>query len=209
MITDIECTDYFIKATNWEKYSEDKYDTQFFIERKDDGEVLIAFLGSNSDLDWKSNFHFWMRAYSDCEVTMYVHSGFLRCWKSIRRYIESRVKELNPTSITVTGHSYGAAIAILCVEDMEFILPEVPCKCVTFGAPRVLSIFNWKKLKSRWETTTQYRNESDFVTCLPFRIMLYRHVNKLVQLGKKFSIFRLNACESHWVENYRKNIEEI
>ena len=79
MISKLEAAEYFNgKVVDWITSG---IDTQYCIEQKEDGEVIIAFLGSNSPVDWKTNFTFWKKPYKDMEVTYYCHGGFLKCWK--------------------------------------------------------------------------------------------------------------------------------
>ena len=52
MRTVLECAEYFNRDIPWCTGGED---TQYFIEKIGD-EVVIAFLGSNSKIDWRNNF---------------------------------------------------------------------------------------------------------------------------------------------------------
>ena len=45
MRTSEQCANYFIKGVSWKTAGED---TQYYIEQMKDGEVVIAFCGSNS-----------------------------------------------------------------------------------------------------------------------------------------------------------------
>lgn len=210
MITTLDCAAYFTGGTPWIKLPEDKYDTQFYIDKKEDGEVIIVFKESDSGVDWKNNFHFWKVAYKDCEIPFTAHSGFLRCWKQVRHYIEDEVRKLEPSSITVTGWSYGGAMAVLCSEDMLFCFPNVPVRMITFGAPRVLGWRNWKKIKGRWKNSVQLRNGGDFVACLPFFNMGFHHAVKRTHIGDKPTFFRwFKTGTYHQIEQYIPTIRKI
>ena len=205
MLTPMECIDYIYtrneaSGLDYEILGED---TDTLIHKRDDGEVVIAFCGSNSKVDWKNNFHFWKRAYKESEIPFNAHSGFLKCWKLIRHEVEDRVRALNPTSITVTGHSYGGAIAVLCSEDMKYCFPDIKINLITFGAPRVIGWRNWKKIKDRWEGARQFRHGADFVTCVPFFAMFFHHVRKRICLGDRPTVigwFRL--VKYHSLDGY-------
>lgn len=206
MRTALECAEYFNKNIDWVTGGED---TQYYIEKIDD-EVVIAFSGSNSKVDWKNNFSFWKKPYKDMEIPFCCHSGFLKCWKLVRDEIEEKVLALNPRSITVTGHSYGGAMATFCIEDMWFLFPELRSKmqCVTFGSPRILGLWNYKKIKDRWQTQRLYTNGSDIVTCLPFNCMLFRHVKEQIHIGKIrnfFDFFR--ADKFHAITSYINSLK--
>lgn len=187
MRTVLECAEYFNRDINWTVGGDD---TQYYIEKIGD-EVIIAFLGSNSNTDWKNNFSFWKRPYKDMEIPFYCHGGFLKCWKLIRDEIEQKVLDLNPKYITVTGHSYGGAMATFCIEDMWYLFPELRSKmqCITFGSPRILGLWNYKKIKDRWASQRLFTNGSDIVTCLPFNCMFFRHVKDQIHIGKIRNIF--------------------
>ena len=210
MITTLECADYFADAsTPWITLPEDKYDTQFYIEKKDDGEVVIAFKESDSLADWLNNFHFWKKAYKDADITFTAHSGYLRCWKEVRHYIEDEVKKLEPVSITVTGWSYGGALAVLCMEDMVYCFPDIYCRMVTFGCPRVIGWRNWRKVKDRWKNSVQLRNSGDLVTTVPFFNMGFHHVVRRTQIGKAPNIINWFNFNSHRIEEYIPVLEKI
>ena len=212
MLTPLQCIDYIFTRGEAEglHYEILGDDTDTLIHKRDDGEVVIAFCGSNSKVDWKNNFHFWKKAYKDAEVTFTAHSGFLKCWKLIRHEVEDRVKALNPTSITVTGHSYGGAIAVLCSEDMKYCFPEIETQMITFGAPRVIGWLNWRKIRDRWSNSRQFRHGSDFVTCVPFFGMLFHHVTRRICIGDKpYVLGWFRTVEYHDLDKYCETLKKI
>lgn len=222
MITPLECSNLYSDSYRKEhgypdfmKLDTDKYDTQFFIHKKDDGEVVICFFPSNSATDWKNNFHFWKQVYNDMDIPFQAHSGFLRCWKEVRHYIEDEVKKLEPSCITVTGYSYGGALSILCMEDMTYLYPEMIVHCITFGAPRVITWKNWKKIKDRWNNddkrlTIEFKNGSDIVPAVPLMMWGFHHVVDLTHIGQPIRWWRYFRPDIHHdINNYRKVIEKI
>lgn len=209
MITPRECADYFHNHTSWRTSGDD---TQWFIERKEDGEVVLVFKESDSHKDWKNNFRFWARPYKNMKTTFFVHSGFLKCWKLINDEVIAAVRELNPTSITVTGWSYGGAMATLAYEDIYFNFPELRDKrqMITFGAPRVVSIWNFRKIKERWNNSYRFINGADIVTCVPLRIMAFRHVCKPIHIGDLRLPHRFfNAAKYHDISGYKSSLDKI
>lgn len=187
MITPIEALKYFKGGIDWITTG---LDVQYYIEKDNEGNVVIAFQGSNSKLDWKQNFKFWKKPYKNMEVKFRVHSGFLEIWKSCRDEIMDRLEEMKPTSVTVVGHSLGGAISILCTEDCDFRfrktgkLSQDKLQCITFGAPRVIGFLHFKKIKDRWNGTRLFNNSSDIVPCVPPFFFLYRHVTEQIHIGK-------------------------
>lgn len=184
MITPIEAARIFDNPPKWETVGED---VQFAFITDEENNVVVVFQGSNSKLDWKNNFRFWKVPYKDMEIKFRVHAGFLRVWKSCRDEIMNRLEELNPTSITVIGHSLGGAIATLCMEDCDFRFRKTgkldKLQCITFGSPRVIGLLHFNKIKDRWNGTRLINNSSDIVPCVPPFFFLYRHVTEQVHIG--------------------------
>lgn len=212
MLTPIECIDYILLRNEAAglSYQVLGQDTDTLIHKRDNGEVVIAFDCSNSLIDWINNFHFWKKAYNDAEIPFTAHSGFLKCWKLIRKEVEKQVSELNPTCITVTGWSYGGAIAVLCMEDMKYCFPDLEVQMVTFGAPRVIGWRNWKKIKARWANSRQFRNGADFVTNVPFFLMLFHHVARRTCIGDKPTIIGwFKTGTYHDLSYYSDTFEKI
>lgn len=223
MITPFECSNLFSESyrvehgypRKWTLLDSDKFDTQFFISKRNDGEVVICFCASNSKIDWKNNFHFWQKAYKDMDIPFRAHGGFLRCWKEVRKYIEAEVARLQPTCITVTGWSYGGALAILCMEDITYLYPSMKVQCITFGAPRVVTWKNWKKIKERWNKdslrqTIEFKNGSDIVTAVPLMMWGFHHVASIIHIGQPIRWWRyFRPYTYHHINGYRETIEKI
>ena len=208
MLSPIDCINYFVNQPVWITGGDD---TQYYIEKKGN-EVIIAFAPSNSKRDWINNFRFWKTPYKDMEVKYYCHAGFLDCWKKIRHEVEDAVRALNPKQITVTGYSYGGAIATLCKEDMWYCFPDIreDIQAITFGAPRVIGFYNWKKIKERWNNTRLIKNSADIVTCVPLIVMFYHHVASLICIGEKVRFWKyFKPQKYHSIHEYKKSIEDI
>lgn len=197
------------------KLDTDRYDTEFFIHRMEDGCVVISFHNSNSATDWKNNFMFFSKAYKDCDIPFYVHRGFLRAWKEVRDYIEEKVKELEPTEICVTGHSYGGAMSDLCTEDMAYLFPNTKIRNVTFGGPRVIWGYrNWKKLKKRWNSdmveSIKLKNGSDIVPAVPLMSFGFHHVGELTHIGQPIRWWRyLRPDIYHPISSYKEVLDRL
>lgn len=155
------------------------------------------------------------------DTTFFVHAGFLKRWKEARDAVMSRIEELNPELITITGHSYGGAIALLCMEDCWFRFikkreGKENClrgrvECITFGAPRILGLFNYKRIKERWDNTIEYFNGSDIITCIPPKYFLYRHPVKRTHIGEKYNLFKMffKSDTYHPIWDYREVLEGL
>lgn len=184
-------------------------DTQFSIIDNED-EFIIVFYGSNSDADWRNNFNFFKKPYKNMEVPFHVHRGFLKAWKLINDHFLALVKDVDKP-ITIIGHSYGAAIATLCMEDIWFNYPEkrVDLKLITFGAPRVIGWYNYRKIKERWSNTINYCNRIDIVTNVPFFLMGFVHVKKKTYINRdKSPIQFFKFVNNHMVDQYEQGIKK-
>ncbi len=172
------------------------------------GEQLFVFFEkSDGGEDWYNNLDFAAAeaAYKGMEPMWYCHGGFLRVWKSILPYIKGALLDLEIREITIVGYSHGAAIAVLCHEYVWFERPDLRGRIFGFGfgCPRVIY---QKAPRERWQDFYVIINTDDIVTHLPPRVFGYRHVGKLVKVGKKGLYSRIDA---HRAENYIKELEKI
>lgn len=144
--------------------------------------LYIYFEGSNGVIDWQNNLNFPAKAYKG----VFVHRGFLQVWKSLLPYMEDIISHTSPEKIVITGYSHGGALATLCHEHIWYNYPffRHALKGYGFGSPRVIWGFTGK-LSQRWESFTVIRNIDDIVTHLPPKLLGYRHVGNLIEIGKK------------------------
>lgn len=109
----------------------------------DDGDIVVAFRGSQSAQDWLQDFEAWRvpLAFEAGQTSaVEVHHGFLEDFDSIDERVIAAVKGMqlaSPTAkIFITGHSLGGGQASLCA--LEFARLKMPLAAViTFGQPRV------------------------------------------------------------------------
>lgn len=196
------------------KYTTVENKGDYAIERE--GETLyLLFEGSDSFEDWKNNFSFPARPYSEMGVTWLCHKGFLKVWKSIKPYVQDAIMDQAVKHIVVIGYSHGAAIATLCHEYVWFNRPDLrdELEGYGFGSPRCFwGWFMSKKLKQRWENFHIIRNINDIVTHLPPFLFGFRHVNKVIKVGKKgkiaSDITKISRVDAHMPDNYIYSLEE-
>jgi len=94
-------------------------------------DVIVAFRGTDSLLDWKTNFGLNLVPYKNYGK---VHSGFLEAVNLVKESIFTKLKEYNKP-LNLTGHSAGSAEAIifaLMAEERGFRVENL----YTFGQPR-------------------------------------------------------------------------
>lgn len=179
----------------------------YAIQREGDT-LYILFECSDGKEDWKNNFDFPITPYK--ESKWYCHRGFLKVWKAMRDEIECRVKELlteDIKNITCVGYSHGAAISVLCTEDMEYLWgSQYKVNGYGFGCPRVLWGIVPKAVKERLRNFKSIRNKPDLVTHVPPKIFGYRNAGELIKIGKDF---KYNPIKAHYPEVYIKELESI
>ncbi len=151
------------------------------------GDVLdVAFRGTDSLKDWITDFKFWRKIipYNNLVSKIRVHSGFLQAYKNdqIRGRILSYVSQ-NIHYIKVTGHSYGAAVAVLCAVDLQYNFPSKDYEVILFGCPRVGNRAFAKSYDKRLFKTLRIENGNDIVTKVPPAMIGYRHVGIPIHIG--------------------------
>lgn len=180
-------------------------DVDYYI-KKVGSRLEIYFECSDGKRDWITNLRFPSVPYKDMDIEYRVHGGFLKNWKCLEDIILNSISDKNINEIIIVGYSHGGALAMLCHEFCWYHRPDLrdTTRTYGFGAPRVFN--GWivsKKLKCRWKNFKVVRNGLDIITHLPFLLMRFRHVGKIIKIG---SIFRHGFINSHRPENYIKEL---
>ena len=189
------------------QYTHVENDGDFAIQRED-STIYLLFQCTNSKLDWKNNFDFPARPYSDMGIKWRCHRGFLRVWKSIKPYLKDAVADQTVKKIYIIGYSMGAAIATFCHEYVWFNRPDLRKSGLEgfgFGCPRVYFGKMKKELKERWEHFHPIRNCNDLVTHVPPAIFGFKHVKKIHVLSNKtihVKHIKLDCVNAHYPDNY-------
>lgn len=107
--------------------------------------IVVAFRGSANDLNWMEDFYIAKMApnndiYKVCPKCR-VHSGFYNSWVSLAVKVTAAVKNLqkqySEAPILVTGHSLGAAQAVLAAVHLYYGERLAVRYVYTYGQPRV------------------------------------------------------------------------
>lgn len=179
-------------------------DVQCFLRINSD-EMTITFRGSDSHKDRIVDSKFWKSVipYNNYRSKIRVHSGFISTYKSksIRGRIQKEIEKNKIKKVALTGHSYGAALAILCAVDLEYNFPKNDYEVIVFGCPRVGNKYFQKSYNLRVFKTLRVENVNDLVTKVPFACMGYRHVGASLKFGCK-STFSVPNMHAHTLQEY-------
>lgn len=187
------------------RYTHLEETASFAYERK--GSTLyIYFEESNGATDWKNNFDFPAKPYRDMHNKWYAHRGFLKVWKIIEPHLKEQILDDNIKYIVISGYSHGAAIALLCHEFCKYNRPEILIEGYGFGCPRVVWGSLRKAVKKRFEGFTVIRNGKDLVTHVPPMVLGYRHIGKLIKIGRGKGY---RPIESHFPSNYKNELRDL
>lgn len=154
--------------------------------------VIVAFRGTEPQ-EWKD-------FKTDAKVQQVelisggkVHAGFqsalLEVWGQVQPDLERLSAE--GRSVWLTGHSLGAALAVLAAHQYK-----KPATVYTFGAPRV---GNAGFVKRYQQPTFRIVNNTDFVTEIP-PPLAYQHVGELVYFDSRHALCR-NVSTAHLVQD--------
>ena len=120
-------------------------------------------------------------------------AGFLKAARRLGYTVLDHLADSKRDSVTLTGHSLGGAVALICA---ALIARECPGdkkidEVVTFGAPRV------GKLRTLDCPISMYRYQNDIVPTVPWPMP---RPGKLINLGNPQS--RGNWISDHGIMNY-------
>lgn len=150
-------------------------DTQAFVARRDNF-LVVCFRGTSSAKDMLTDLKVRKRSFGDAGR---VHRGFLDASDSSWQAVLDAVNEAGPDlPVFVTGHSLGAALALLAAYRLADAGKSVEGVYV-YGCPRVgnddyADAYN-QKLGTR---TFPHVNHKDIVTTVPPRWLGYHHVGQ-------------------------------
>ncbi|MCL2717992.1 MAG: lipase family protein [Lachnospiraceae bacterium] len=172
--------------------------------RRDKDTLLITFRGTDSLREWFSNLTFWKKTipYDNITSDIRVHTGFINTYKM--KTVRGKILEAitgDTHYIKITGHSRGAALAVLCAVDIQYNYPDRDIEAVLFGCPRVGNEAFVKSYNKRVDKTVRVENGNDLITKIPFPFMGYRHVGATVRIGAKRLPFYYSAND-HYPHKY-------
>ncbi|OMP00746.1 Lipase, class 3 [Corchorus olitorius] len=151
-------------------------------------DVVIAFRGTATGLEWLENFRAALTPLTNVDSKPgndgsepMVESGFLSLYTSgstespsLQEMVREEVSRLlqtysdEPLSLTITGHSLGAALATLAAYDIKTTFKHSPMVTVmSFGGPRVGNRSFRCQLEKQGAKVLRIVNSDDLITKVP------------------------------------------
>ncbi|CAL0302878.1 unnamed protein product [Lupinus luteus] len=159
------------------------------IKRLGRRDVVIAYRGTSTCLEWLENLRATLTNLP-CNMGIennglkqnepMVESGFLSLYNSnnsLHKSLQEMVKEEighileiyggEPLSLTITGHSLGAALATLTAYDIKTAFLGLPVTVISFGGPRVGNLSFRQCLEKQGTKVLRIVNSDDVITKMP------------------------------------------
>ncbi|CAI0417797.1 unnamed protein product [Linum tenue] len=151
------------------------------IQRMGRRDIVIALRGTSTCLEWAENMRAGLVPMAQTQTQPKVECGFQSLYKtegahvaSLAQSVVQEIKRLmeqykgETLSITVTGHSLGAALSLLVADELSSCSPDVPPVAVfSFGSPRVGNRAFGKRLTGKSVKVLRIVNNQDVITKVP------------------------------------------
>jgi hypothetical protein len=104
--------------------------------------IIVSFRGSANINSWIQNLDFVKTALNlPNDNGAKVHRGFYECYTGIKNQLNALITSALATypgyTVTVTGYSLGAAVAIIASAHLRNNFPSANIQTFTYGSPRV------------------------------------------------------------------------
>ncbi|KAE8708526.1 Phospholipase A1-Ibeta2 [Hibiscus syriacus] len=152
------------------------------IQRMGRRDIVIALRGTATCMEWAENLRAQLVSIPESDdSTQKVECGFLSLHKTrgihVPSLAESVVEEMKrliqaykgeTLSITITGHSLGAALSLLVADEISSCVSQVPPVAVfSFGGPRVGNKGFVNRLNEKNVKVLRIVNDQDLITRVP------------------------------------------
>lgn len=176
-------------------------------------QLWIAFRGTQTREEWKVDFTFnQMPLDAEDAADIMVHEGFYMSYLELAPAIRNYVKTLvtPDTTVYITGHSLGAALAILCAADLCLLgaqLGVTDVRLYGFAAPRVGNSAFVKMVMGQLGNSALREfylvcNDADIVPSVPPAVTPNLTTPKSPLLYDHFPMLHFNENWGSWMLNH-------
>ncbi len=183
-----------------------------FVAQSEDGEVVIALRGTEGIHEWVHDCHFHAVACPILQDAGYTEDGFTELYLSLRTGPEPRAPALGEsiatmqfphpvTTVTVCGHSLGAALATLLAADLAANTQYTNVSLYTYASPRLGDARFVEVFQQLVPNAHRIANRADIVTETPPAILCharpYLHVEEMILLAPRETVKYHIVCMHH------------
>lgn len=170
---------------------------------------IIIFRGTQRANEWLGDVLLFQKEYPGVQ-NIKIHSGFADIYKGLAEQTRQVARQLNPNlPCYISGHSLGAALAVLAAIDLAMNVPQLKDKIqlYTYAGPRVGNP-DFAQMHSRL-VPNSYRivNLADSIPLSPPTV--FRH-DVFVHVGQAWSFVTNygDVLPNHAVDTYRAAIDK-
>lgn len=146
-------------------------------------EIIVAFRGTQTAFEWLHDIEFVKADFPYVAHAGKAERGFAGLYGTCKwggkagapRLADALLEAAGEQSLSITGHSLGAALATLLALEMAARLPRPP-HVMTFASPLVGNKTFAGKYDELVPDSWRVANRSDIVTALPPSLVGYTHV---------------------------------
>ncbi|AFM15178.1 Lipase (class 3) [Mycolicibacterium chubuense NBB4] len=169
--------------------------------------AFVAIRGTRTETEWLDNLDFDTTAYRPVPNFGDVHMGWMGLYESMRANLAANLPAAcaGCQKLIVTGHSLGAALAVLAAPDIAKNLSVPEPELTTFGGPRPGLYDFVVPFNLLIDTCFRVVNLFDIVPHLPLALpeLPYTHVGVQIAVNSGGSI---DQTYRHSVDAYRAGL---
>jgi triacylglycerol lipase len=149
------------------------------------GAIIVAFAGTDPLIpaNWITDFDVGFKfRFNERLTPPALHGGFEKAFRSVAEKVAGALANRGETPVLMTGHSMGAALAVIAADDFLSERTLRATAVYAFGMPRVGDQDFAKRYNDTLGNTT-YRlvHGSDIVATVPPSGLGFRHVGRLIR----------------------------
>lgn len=181
---------------------------------RSDSTVLVVFRGTVTDRDWVTDAEFFQMDYPYAAGRLRTHSGFTKLYSTCRdEILRTLLGQSDTLALHITGHSLGAALAVLCAMDADLNTSFTDTIMYGFAGPRVGSPAFARAFNKQDRTAVRIVNVHDVVPRLPPPYtdmpesspgLRYQHVGREFAISVQTGSVKGNHAIDSYIRELRK-----